>query len=188
MRESRKISILVVCAAAVGLGAYGIAESRRTASALPVSVRFAVDKEGKSVTIPFDVREGEMDMKRRLMIALDVPNGPDLPAVKDVVHNSRTMRVRVFYEQQGVRTPVETEDDDTIIARNTGKPLPHSDMSACRLDLYGTLDDEFHIAVCGFFAKRYGHYVAEISTVEPLPAFEAIGTRVRVDQFYNTGK
>ena len=53
---------------------------------------------------------------------------------------------------------METEDDDTIVARNTGKPLPHSDMSECRLDLYGTLDDKSRIAVCDFFAKRYGHY------------------------------
>jgi hypothetical protein len=98
------------------------------------------------------------------------------------------MQVKVFYDDHGVLIPVETADDDTIIARNTDKPLPHSDMSICRLDLYATLDNESHIAMCGFFATRYGHYVAEVSTIETLPAFKGIATAIRVDQFYNTGE
>jgi hypothetical protein len=56
------------------------------------------------------------------------------------------------------------------------------------LNLYGTRDDESHIAVCGFYARRYGHYVAEISTVEPLPAFKGIAITIRIDKFYNTGE
>jgi hypothetical protein len=188
MRTRAVIGLLFVCATAIGTGAYGMSESRSAPGTFPVSVPFAVDAEGKSITIPFDVREGEVDTKRRLMIALDVPHGPDLPAVNDVRMNSRSMRVKVFYDDHGVRIPVETEDDDTVIARNTDKPLPHSDMSTCRLDLYGTLDDESHIAVCGFYAKRYGHYVAEVSTIEPLPAFKGIATTIRVDKFYNTGE
>jgi hypothetical protein len=122
------------------------------------------------------------------MIALDVPRGPNLPAVDDVRMNSRSMRVKVFYNDRGVRVPVETEDDATVIARNTDKPLPHSDMSICQLDLYGTLDDESHIAICGFYAKRYGHYVAEVSTIEALSEFKGIDTVLRVDKFYNTGE
>jgi hypothetical protein len=122
------------------------------------------------------------------MIALDVPNGSDLPAVEDVRVNSRSMRVKVFYDDHGVRIPVETADVETIIARNTHKPQPHSDPSICRLNLYATLDDESYIVVCGVFAKRYGHYVAEVSTIEPLPAFKAIVTTIRVDKFFNAGE
>ncbi|WP_154670756.1 hypothetical protein [Luteibacter rhizovicinus] len=44
-----------------------MSESRSAPSALPVSLPFAVDTEGKSITIPFDVRQGEVDTKRRLM-------------------------------------------------------------------------------------------------------------------------
>jgi hypothetical protein len=153
-----------------------------------VLVPFAIDAEGKSITIPFDVRQGEVDMKRRLMIALDVPNGPDLPAVHDVRVNSRSMHVKVFYDDHEARIPVETEDVETIIARNTDKPQPHSDTSTCLLHLYSTLDDESHIAVCGFYAKRYGRYVAEVSTIEPLPAFKGIVTTLRVDEFFSNGK
>lgn len=80
------------------------------------------------------------------------------------------------------------EDDDTVIARNTDKPLPHSEMSICRFDLYATLDDKSHIAVCGFYAKRYGHYVAKVSTIDTLSAFKGIATAIRVNQFYNTGE
>lgn len=181
------VGLFLVCAT-IGTGAYGMSEVRSAPRVFPVSVPFAVDAGGKSISIPFDVRPGEVDAKHRLMIALDVPYGPDLPAVKDVRMNSRSMRVKIFYDDHGVRVPVETEDDDTVIARNTGKPLPHGDMSICRLDLYGTLDDESHIAICGFYVKRFGHYVAEVSTLEPLPAFAGIATTLRVDKFYNTGE
>jgi len=188
MRNRPMICLLFVCATTIGTGAYGMTEPRSAPGAFPVSAPFSIDTEGKSITLPFDVRQGEVDTKRRLMIALDVPYGPKLPAVDDVRMNSRSMRVKVFFDDHGVRVPVETEDDDTVIARNTDKPLPHSDMSTCILNLYGTLDDESHIAVCGFYAKRYGHYVAEVTTMEPLPAFKGIATTIRVDKFYNTGE
>ena len=188
MRITPMICLLFVCTTTIGTGAYGMSESRSASGALPVSLPFAVDTEGKSITIPFDVRQGEVDTKRRLMIALDVPHGPKLPAVDDIQENSRSMRVKIFYDDHGTRVPVETEDDATIVARNTDQPLPHSDTSQCRLELYATLDNESHISVCGFYAKRYGHYVAEVSTIEPMPAFKGIATTVRVDQFFNTGE
>ena len=188
MRTSTVTALLFVVATTIGTAAYGMPESRSVPGTFPVSVPFAVDTEGKSITIPFDVRQGEINTKRWLMIALDVPHGPDLPAVVDVRTKARSMRVKIFYDDHGVRIPVETEDDDTVIARNTDEPLPHSDMSMCRLDLYGTLDDESHIAVCGFYTTRYGHYVAEVSTIEPLPEFKGVATTIRVDTFYNTGE
>lgn len=187
MRPTAAIGLLLMCAM-IGDGAYGTPMSGSAPRVFPVSIPFAVDAGGKSIAIPFDVRPGDMDAKHRFMIALDVPYGPDLPAVKDVRMNSRSMRVKVFYDDHGVRVPVETEDDDTVIARNRGRPLPHRDMSICRLDLYATLDDESHIAICGFYVKQFGHYVAEVSTIEPLPAFEGIATKLRVDKFYNTGE
>ena len=170
MHSRTMIGLSLVCITTIGAVAYGMNESRSAPGAFPVSVPFAVDAEGTSITTPFDVREGEVNAKRRLMIALDVPHGPDLPAVEDVRMNSRSVRVKVFYDDHGVLIPVETADDDTIVARNTDKPLPHSDMTICRLDLYATLDNESHIAVCGFYATRYGHYVAEVLTIETLPA------------------
>jgi hypothetical protein len=182
------ICLLFVCATTIGTGAYGMSESRSAPAALPVSLPFAVDTEGKSITIPFEARQGEVNTMRRLMIALDVPHGPKLPAVDDIQENSRSMHVKIFYEDHGIRVPVETEDDATIVARNTDQPLPHSDTSQCRLELYATLDNESHIAVCSFYAKRYGHYVAELSTVEPLHAFKGIATTIRIAKFYNTGK
>lgn len=187
MRTRATIGLLFVCATTVA-GAYGMTESRTAPGTFPVSVLFAIDAEGKSISIPFDVRRGEVDTKHRLMVAMDVPHGPDLPAVDDVRVNSRFIRVKVFFDDHGVRVPVETEDDDTVVARNTDKPRPHGDTSLCRLNLYGTLDNESHIAVCGFYAKRYGHYVAEVSTIEPLPVFKGVDTTIRVDRFYNAGE
>jgi len=188
MRMRALAGLFVACVMVTGPGAYGVPTSKKPPGTFPVSVPFAIDAEGKSITIPFDVRPGEVDMKRRLMIALDVPHGPTLPAIEDVQENSRSMRVTIVYDDHGVRIPIETEDDATIVARNTDQPLPHGDRSQCRLELYATLDNESHISVCGFYAKRYGHYVAEISTIEPLPAFKGIATTVRVDAFYNTGE
>lgn len=187
MRTRAALGLLFVCTTTV-MGAYGMTEPRTRFGTFPISTSFAVDTEGKSITIPFDVRPGDVDTKHRLMIALDVPHGPDLPAVDDVRMHARSMRVRVFFDDHGVRVPVETEDDETVIARNMGKPLPHSDASICRLNLYATLDNESHIAVCGFYAKQDGHYVAEVSTVQSLPKFKGIGTTLRVDKFYNTGE
>src|ERR1700743_2839789 len=188
MRASTVTALLFVFATTIGTAAYGMPESRSVPGTFPVSVPFAVDTEGKSITIPFDVRQGEVNTKRRLMIALDVPHGPDLPAVDDVQTKSRSMRVKIFYDDHGVRVPIETGDDETIIARNTDKARPHSDTSRCRLQLYSSLDNEAHIVVCGFFASRYGHYIAEVSTIEPLPEFAGIATALRVDQFFNTGE
>lgn len=102
--------------------------------------------------------------------------------------NPRSLRVKIVYDDHGIQFPVEIEDDETIIARNTGQPLPRRDASTCQLTLYATVDHESNISVCGFFARRYGHYVAEVSTVEPLPAFKGIATTTRVDACYNTGK
>ena len=188
MRMGAVTGLLLICVIVIGPSAQGASTCKDASGTFPVSVPFAIDTEGKKITIPFDVRQGQVNSKRRLMIALDVPHGPKLPAVDDIQENSRSMRVKIFYEDHGTRVPVETEDDATIVARNTDRPLPHSDTSQCRLELYATLDNESHISVCGFYAKRYGHYVAEVSTTEPLPAFKGIATTIRVDTFYNTGE
>jgi hypothetical protein len=188
MPSKSVIGLLFMGAISIGMGAYGMSESERPPGALPLSVPFALDTAGASVTIPFDVREGQVNTKRRLMIGLDVPHGTDLSAVRDVQMHTRSLRVKIFYDDHGVHVPVETEDDETIIARNTDKPRPRSDTSNCRLDLYATRDDEANIAVCGFYATRYGHYIAEVSTIEPLPAFKGVITTLRVDRFYNTGE
>jgi len=188
MRKRAAIGLLLVCVMTIGAEAYAMSESRSAPDTFPVSAPFALDASGKSITIPFDVNSGNVDSKRHLMIGVDVPHAADFPAVDDVRLHARLLRVRVVYDDHGTHVPIETEDTETIIAGNTGKPRPRADPGVCRLHLYAAVDDESNLSVCGFYAKRDGHYIAEISTIEPMPAFKGVATTVRVDGYYNTGE
>jgi hypothetical protein len=44
----------------IGPSAHGTPTSKSEPSTFPVSVPFSIDAEGKSITIPFDVRPGEV--------------------------------------------------------------------------------------------------------------------------------
>ncbi|WP_139382822.1 hypothetical protein [Luteibacter sp. 22Crub2.1] len=180
--------LLFVCAITIGAGACAMSEPRNAPGTFPVSTPFALDTAGRSVTIPFDVNGGNADAKRHLMIGVDVPHASDFPAVDDVRLHVRLLRVRVVYDDHGTHVPIETEDTETIIAGNTGKPRPRADPTLCRLHLYAGIDSESNISICGFYARRDGHYVAEISTIEAMPAFKGVATTVRVDDYYNTGE
>ena len=188
MRNRATIGLLFVGAITIGAGAYAMSESRSAPGTFPVPAPFAIDAAGSSITIPFDVHGGDVDAKRHLMIGVDVPHAADFPAVEDVRLNARLLRVRVVYDDHGTHVPVETEDTDTLVARNTGKPRPNADSTVCRLHLYAALDNESNISICGFYARRDGHYIAEISTIDPIPAFAGVATTVRVDDYYNTGE
>lgn len=159
-------------------GAYAPSESRSAACALPVSAPFALDTAGSSITVPFDVNGGKVDAKRWLMIGVDVPHAADFPVVKDVRLHVRLLRVRVVYDDRGTQVPIETDDTETIIANNTGKPRPRADSTVCRLHLYAGGDKESNLSVCGFYARRDGHYIAEISTIEPMLADKQRALRV----------
>lgn len=188
MRNRATTGLLFVCAITIGAGAYAMAESRSAPGAFPVSAPFALDAAGNSISISFDVNGGNVDAKRHLMVAVDVPHASDFPAVDDVRLHARLLRVRVVYDDHGTHVPIETEDTETIVAGNTGKPRPRADPTVCRLHLYGAVDDESSISICGFDARHDGHYIAEISTIEPMPAFKGVATTVRVDDYYNTGE
>lgn len=188
MRHRAAIGLLLACAISIGAEACAMSESRSAPGTFPVSTPFSLDATGKSITIPFDIHSGKVEAKRHLMIGVDVPHAANSPAVDDVRLHTRLLRVRVVYDDHGTRVPIETEDTETIIAGNTGKPRPRADSTVCRLHLYAAVDDESNLSVCGFYAKRDGHYIAEISTIEPMPAFKGVATTVRVDDYYNTGE
>lgn len=188
MRNRSMIGLLFGCTITIGAGAYAMSESRSVQGTFPTPAPFALDAAGSSITIPFDVNGGSVDAKRHLMIGVDVPHAADFPAVADIRLHVRLLRVRVVYDDHGTHVPVETEDTETIIAGNTGKPRPRADPTVCRLHLYAGLDNESNLSVCGFYARRDGHYIAEISTIDPMPAFKGVATTVRVDDYYNTGE
>ncbi|WP_369928854.1 hypothetical protein [Xanthomonas sp. NCPPB 2632] len=188
MRNRATIGLLFVCAMTIGAGAYAMSESRSAPGTFPVSAPFALDAAGNSITIPFDVHSGSVDAKRHLMVGVDVPHAADFPAVEDVRLHTRLLRVRIVYDDHGTHVPIETEDTEMIIAGNTGKPRPRAVPTVCRLHLYAGLDDVSNLSICGFYARRDGHYIAEISTIEPMPAFKGVATTVRVDNYYNTGE
>lgn len=188
MRNRATIGLLFICAITIGAEVHAMSQSRSAPGTLPVSAPFALDAAGKSITIPFDVKSSNVDANRHLMIGVDVPHAADLPAVDDVRVHTRLLRIRIVYDDHGTHVPIETEDTETIIAGNTGKPRPRADPSVCRLHLYAAVDDESNLSACGFYAKRNGHYIAEISTIEPMPAFKGVATTVRIDHYYNTGE
>jgi hypothetical protein len=188
MRNKTKVGLLFVFAIFIGAAVHGISGPHAVKGAFPVTVPFALDAAGNSVTIPFDIDSGNVDAKRHVMIGVDVPRSADFPAVEDVRVNTRLLRVRVFYEDHGTRAPIDTEDTETIIVTNTGKSHPRADPTLCRLHLYAAVDGESNLSACGFYSRRDGHYIAEISTIEPMHAFEGVATQLRADNYYNTGE
>ncbi|MBJ9974473.1 hypothetical protein IAE35_12790 [Pseudomonas sp. S75] len=180
--------LLAICLMLASSSGQATPGDTSAAPQLPVSAPFALDAAGSSIAIPFEVTDRVVDARRYLMIGVDVPHAGDFPAVDDVRLHVRLLRVRVVYDEGGVQVPIETEDTDTIIARNSGKPSPRADPTVCRLHLYAAIDEESNLSVCGFHARRNGHYIAEISTIEPMPAFKGVATTVRVDNYYNTGE
>ncbi|SFS11911.1 hypothetical protein SAMN05216570_2584 [Dyella sp. OK004] len=153
----------------------------------PITKPYAMDKADNVATIDFWVEKGEIDTRRRLMVALDFPQ-TEKGAVEDAIQQQNLpIEVQVFLEEGKRRLPVPTEDNDTILATAYGTAVK-ADHPIAHMHLYATDGKTSNVLIAGFRATRDGHYVAIVRTTQDQPIFKDIKTMLRVDEFYNTGE
>jgi len=155
--------------------------------ALPVMIPFPMDKAGQTARIEFSIVEGQANLKRRFMVALDFPQTEN-DSIENVIQQKNVpLQIQVFAVDQGKMVPIQTEDDQTILAVANGVRTK-SNPSLAKLSLYGTDGKTSNVLVAGFYLSHYGHYVAVVKTVQNFPMFSGIKTELKVDQFYNPGE
>lgn len=155
--------------------------------ALPVMVPFPMDKAGQTARIEFSVVEGQANLKRRFMVGLDFPQTQDGSIENVIQQKDVPVQVQVFSVDQGKTSPIPTQDEQTILAAANGAKTK-MDSSVAKLDLYAHDGQTSTVLVAGFYLSHYGHYVAMVKTVKDLPMFKNIKTKLKVDEFYNTGE
>ncbi len=173
-----------VCALSIGLTACSAA-SPPAQHALPVTKIFAIDKAGSTTTIDFEVVPG-VNIRRRLMVALDFPQTQDWSIEGAIQQQNVSMRIQIFYDDHGKLTPIATQDDASILKSHYPGPAVSAGTMA-RLNLYATDGKTSNVLISGFYVTHYGHYKATLTTVQDQPMFKNVKTIVRVDEFYNTG-
>ncbi|HEY0197352.1 MAG TPA: hypothetical protein VGC19_02265 [Rhodanobacter sp.] len=155
--------------------------------ALPVTVPFAMDKAGNTTRIDFSALEGQANLKRRFMVGLDFPQTQNYSIENVIQQKDVPVHVEVFFVDHGKMTPVPTQDDEAIVSAANGAKTK-ADNSLANLHLHAHDGETSYVLVAGFYLSRYGQYVAVVKTVEDLPMFKNIETRLKVDEFYNTGE
>ena len=155
--------------------------------ALPVTVPFPMDKAGQTARVEFSIVEGQANLKRRFMVGLDFPQTENDSVENAIQQKTVPLQIQVFAVDQGKMFPIQTEDDQTILAIANGVRTK-SNTSFAKLSLYGTDGKTSNVLVAGFYLSHYGHYVAVVKTVQNFPMFSGIKTELKVDQFYNPGE
>jgi hypothetical protein len=155
--------------------------------ALPATIAFPMDKAGQTARIDFSVVEGQANLKRRFMVGLDFPQTEDGSIENVIQQEDVTVQVQIFSVDEGRMTPVPTQDDRAMMAIANGAKTG-TNSSVAKLDLYAHDGETSNILIAGFHLSHYGHYVAVVKTVKNLLMFKNIKTKLKVDEFYNTGE
>jgi hypothetical protein len=155
--------------------------------ALPVTVPFPMDKAGQTARIEFSIVEGEANLKRRFLVGVDFPQTENDSIENAIQQKNVPLQVHVFAIDKDKMIPIQTEDNQVIMAAANGVRTK-SDTSLAKLSLYGTDGKTSNVLVAGFYLSHYGHYIAVVQTVKNFPMFTGIKTELKVDQFYNPGE
>lgn len=167
-----------------GVGCTSTSSANR---ALPVTAPFAMDKAGNTARIDFSVVEGQANLKRRFMVSLDFPQTENYSIEKIIQQKKVPVHVEVFEVDHGEMKPIPTQDDEAIVAAANGSE-GRADTQLATLDLYATDGKTSSVLIAGFYASRYGHYIAVVKTVRDFSMFKNVAIELKVDEFYNTGK
>jgi hypothetical protein len=159
---------------------------------IPIRHGFALDRAGKSMTVDFWLREGEADLSRRFMVAVELPSVYE-DAATFIGKASPSVRVHVWRIGSGAIDTMNVLDVDSIYASyNKGRqwrPDVSEPMRAVvRLHAHGADGHREYVIAAGFYAPDYGHYRAMVETAFDFPVLESVPTEIVIDQFYNTGK
>lgn len=158
---------------------------------IPVRRAFSLDKAGSTLTVDFWLREGDADLSRRFMVAVEHPHV--LREVTGLIDKTRpAIRVEVFRIDGEIQTAIDVFEPmsingscDEITARLS---MPTQVRPELKLSPFvGDTIREGSVAGA-FCGDRYGHYVARVETLFDVDWLKAVPTEIVIGQMYNTGK
>lgn len=162
------------------------------AGGIPMRQGFSLAKSGNTTTIDFWLREGDADLSRRFMLAVEFPV-EHRAAIEFVRKASPAIRAQVWKVDGEVLSPMNVLDMSGMYAAygrsrlwNPSMSLPMQSLLHLRPD--GNDESMEYVVAGGFYAAGYGHYRARVETAFDFPVFEGVHTELVIDQFYNTGK
>lgn len=158
---------------------------------IPVRRAFSLDKAGSTLTVDFWLREGDADLSRRFMVAVEHPHV--LREVTRLIDKTRpAIRLGVFRIDGETQTPIDVFDPMSIHGSCGEKAVKLStpNLPRSELKLYPFVGDAIRegSVVGAFCADRYGHYVARVQTLFDVDWLKAVPTEIVIGQMYNTGK
>lgn len=162
---------------------------------LPVTQAFAMDKAGNRASIDFWVVPGQNDLKHRYMVSLNFQRGNDKDLI-DFFKKTKepvTVKVKVFQVKNQTETRITAQDESDIRSSlgQSGYPAPSQEKTSnayAYLSVYGWDSHTLNVLVAGFRLNAYGHYRADIETVQDQPIFKGVKSDVKIEDFYNTGE
>lgn len=159
---------------------------------IPVRRAFSIDKAGSTLTVDFWLREGDADLSRRFMVAVEHPHV--LQNVTRLIGTTRpAVRAEIWKVIGEKHAPIDIFNVASITGScraNTAKPRSPPGSLPSELHLHPFVGDEVREgSVLGSFcADGYGHYVARIKTVLDLDWLKNVPTEIVIGQSYNTAK
>lgn len=158
---------------------------------IPVRRAFSLDKAGSILAVDFWLREGDADLSRRFMVAVEHPHA--FRSATRLIDKTRpAIRVEISRIDGETQTPIDVFEPmsingscSEINARLLTPILPRPE-----LKFYPFVGDAIRegSVVGAFCADRYGHYVARVQTLFDVDWLKAVPTEIVIGQMYNTGK
>jgi hypothetical protein len=187
-----RIYLSLLFAALTVVSAPGYGTPADSVDRIPLRHDFPIDKAGRSMVIDFQLREGQDDLSRRLMVAIEFPH--DYQRARDyLIRAEPPLRVRVWRIDRGSTTELTVLDMDSIFSvrgkfelwRGTAS-VPMNSMM--HLHVHGYTASRDMVVAGGFRAYGYGHYRVRVETPYDLPVMAGVPTELVIRDFYNMGK
>ncbi|SDF55792.1 hypothetical protein SAMN05660880_02469 [Luteibacter sp. 22Crub2.1] len=159
---------------------------------MPVRRAFYLDKAGSTLTVDFWLREGDADLSRHFMVAVEHPH--ILRNVTRLIGTTTpTVHAEIWRVSGEKHAPIDIFNAVPLTGAcrvNVAKTRLPSGSFPSELHLHPFVGDEVREgSVLGSFcADGYGHYVARIKTVLDLDWLKNVPTEIVIGQAYNTAK
>jgi len=158
---------------------------------IPVRRAFPLDKAGSTLTLDFWLREGDANVSRRFMVAVEHPHS-FRSATRLIEQTRPAIRVEISRIDGEIQTPIDVFEPMSINGScgEVNAKLSTPILSRPELNLYPFVGDAIRegSVVGAFCADRYGHYVAQVQTLFDVDWLKAVPTEIVIGQMYNTGK
>ncbi|MDQ7994898.1 MAG: hypothetical protein AAGC76_03500 [Luteibacter sp.] len=153
---------------------------------------FPLGAADKSTTIDFWIREGDADLGRPFMVAIEFATG--YPRQREyLIRSEPPLRVRAWRVDAKSTSELTVLDMDGINSvrgsfdhwkSTAAEPV----RSMMHLHVHGHTATENLVVAAGFRVSDFGHYRVSVGTVYDLPIMDDVQTEIVVRDFYNMGK